>query len=83
MADMAEHRKYSNDDPMVVACRSAIVLAGGHKRLAKKLNRSWQAVYAWEVVPSEHVLTVSRLTGISMHTLRPDIFGSRPERRTG
>jgi hypothetical protein len=80
---MREFRRYSNDDPMVIACRDAIRAAGGPKRLARKLNRTWQAIYAWEVVPVEHVLTVSRLTGISVHKLRPDLMGSRPERRAG
>jgi hypothetical protein len=80
---MARSRRYSNDDPMVVACQAAIIAAGGAKRLARKLNRSWQAIYHWEVVPDEHVLAVSRLTGISVHVLRPDRHGSRPERRAG
>jgi DNA-binding transcriptional regulator YdaS (Cro superfamily) len=80
---MRELRKYSSDDPKVTACRAAILATGGAKRLARKLNLTWQAIYAWEVVPSEHALTVSRLSKISVHTLRPDIFGSRPERRAG
>lgn len=66
---------------MVVACREAIAAAGGHKELAQKLDRTWQAIYAWEVVPMEHALQVSRLSGISVHTLRPDKFGVAPEDR--
>jgi hypothetical protein len=78
---MREFRRYSKDDPKAVACRNAIDKAGGHKVLAQKLNRTWQAIYHWEVVPVEHVLEVSRLTGISVHDLRPDKFGAEPERR--
>ena len=78
---MRVFRKYSHDDPMAVECRNAIKLAGGHKALAEKLNRTWAAIYAWEVVPVEHVLEVSRLTGLSVHDLRPDKFGAEPERR--
>ena len=78
---MRAFRKYSKDDPMALACREAIAAAGGHKPLAKKLERTWAAIYAWEVVPVEHVLEVSRLSGISVHRLRPDKFGAAPEGR--
>jgi Putative antitoxin of bacterial toxin-antitoxin system, YdaS/YdaT len=78
---MRAFRKYSHDDPMVVACREAIRRAGGHKALAEKLNRTWAAIYAWEVVPVEHALEVSRLAELSVHELRPDKFGAEPERR--
>lgn len=78
---MREDRKYSDDDLMVVACRQAIEAAGGIKALAAKLDRSYQAIWHWEVVPMEHVLEVSRLTNISVHALRPDKFGVEPERR--
>lgn len=33
------------------------------------------AVVMWKRVPAAHVLTVERLTGISRHVLRPDVFG--------
>jgi Putative antitoxin of bacterial toxin-antitoxin system, YdaS/YdaT len=78
---MRTFRKYSSDHPMAVACRDAINKAGGYKLLAARLNRTWQAIYHWEVVPTEHVLEVSRLSGISVHVLRPDKFGAEPERR--
>lgn len=66
---------------MAVACKQAIDAAGGVKVLAQKLKRTYQAIYHWEVVPMEHVLAVSRLSGISVHALRPDKFGAEPERR--
>ena len=49
--------------------------AGGAKKLATSLGISRQAVEQWRVVPPERVLSVERITGISRHELRPDIFG--------
>jgi len=45
---MREFRRYSNDDPMVIACRDAIRAAGGPKRLARKLNRTADD---WDCLP--------------------------------
>ena len=38
-----------------------------------------QAISQWERVPAERVLDVERITGISRHELRPDIFGPKDE----
>ena len=43
--------------------------------LADALGLSKQAVYQWDRVPATRVLDVERLTGISRHELRPDLFG--------
>jgi DNA-binding transcriptional regulator YdaS (Cro superfamily) len=43
--------------------------------LAGACKITHSAVWQWERVPAEHVLTVEGLTGISRHELRPDIFG--------
>lgn len=37
------------------------------------------AVSQWDRVPSDHVLTVERLTGIPRDELRPDLYGELPE----
>ena len=48
--------------------------------LAKALGGiSSQAVSQWQRVPVERVLDVERLTGISRHKLRPDIYGAPAE----
>lgn len=49
--------------------------------LAKTLRLFPSAVSQWEGVPPKHVLEVERITGISRHELRPDIFGPAPKKR--
>lgn len=57
-------------------CTKAIKVAGGPAALAKDLGGlTSQAVSQWKKVPAERVLDVERITGISRHDLRPDVFG--------
>lgn len=42
--------------------------------LAEALKISSPAVSQWERVPAERVLDVERITGVSRHDLRPDIY---------
>ena len=42
--------------------------------LARELGISRVAVWRWAMVPERHVPTVARLTGISPHRIRPDIY---------
>jgi DNA-binding transcriptional regulator YdaS (Cro superfamily) len=50
--------------------------AGGPVSLAKALGGiTPQAISQWTKVPAERVLEVERITGVSRHALRPDIFG--------
>lgn len=49
--------------------------------MAAHLGVSRQAVNVWFLrhrVPAERVLEIERLSGISRHELRPDVFGDRP-----
>lgn len=48
--------------------------------LARSLGITHGAISQWDQVPAERVLDVERITGISRHELRPDIFGAKPER---
>ncbi|MDK4703873.1 Cro/CI family transcriptional regulator [Rhizobium sp. CNPSo 4062] len=58
-------------------CDIAKLKAGGPAALAKALGGvTSQAVSQWKKVPAERVLDVERITGISRHELRPDVFGS-------
>lgn len=57
-------------------CERAKNEAGGPAALAKALGGlTSQAVSQWKKIPAERVLDVERLTGISRHDLRPDVFG--------
>jgi len=55
--------------------RDAIRIAGGPRALARSLGITHVAVIRWARVPPLRVLEVERLTGISRHQLRSDIFG--------
>lgn len=59
--------------------RAAADTVGGVVALAAKLGITKSAVSQWERVPAEHVLNVERLTGVSRHVLRPDVFGPPTE----
>lgn len=52
---------------------------GGLGKLAEGLGIKHQAFYSWKKVPAERVLDFERLTGISRHEQRPDIFGPSPQ----
>jgi hypothetical protein len=40
-------------------------------------NVSRQALDLWKKVPPRHVATVSRITGMPAHEIRPDLFSGR------
>lgn len=56
------------------ALRRAIRNAGGLDRIAVPLDISRQAVHKWKRVPANRVLGVERVSGVSRHELRPDIY---------
>ena len=60
----------------------AIEAAGGPSVLATKLGlKGPNVVSNWRArgkVPPEHILALERLSGISRHALRPDVFGPVP-----
>ena len=68
---------------METACSAAKAALGGPVALAKALSDSGrpitsQAVGKWRAVPPEWVLEVERLTSVSRHRQRPDVFGVDP-----
>lgn len=56
------------------ALKRAIACAGGLTALAGPLRISKQAVQQWSEVPPLRVLEVERISGVSRHELRPDIY---------
>jgi DNA-binding transcriptional regulator YdaS (Cro superfamily) len=49
--------------------------AGGVVALARELGIKHTALYSWQRVPAERVLEIERISGISRHDIRPDVFG--------
>jgi DNA-binding transcriptional regulator YdaS (Cro superfamily) len=48
-------------------------IVGNRHQLALRLDVQPSAVHKWRRIPTERVLTVSQITGIPPHELRPDL----------
>lgn len=59
---------------MIEIIRNAAGQVGGIQSLAKQLQIKSQSFYRWRKIPAERVLEIERLTGISRHELRPDLY---------
>ncbi len=56
------------------ALKRAIKAVGGLDGLAVPLGITAQAISQWDEVPALRVLVVERVSGISRHELRPDLY---------
>jgi DNA-binding transcriptional regulator YdaS (Cro superfamily) len=56
------------------ALKRAIDAAGGLAGLAGPLGITIQAISQWDEVPPLRVLAVERVSGVSRHELRPDLY---------
>ena len=63
-------------DPIIEEAASKF---GGIVAMSLALGRSRAAASQWNQIPPEHVLEIERVSGISRHRLRPDIFGESPQ----
>jgi DNA-binding transcriptional regulator YdaS (Cro superfamily) len=63
-------------DEVLAAAREAIRAAGGGAMLARAVNVSKSAVTHWLTngIPAVRVPIVARLSGLSYHQVRPDLF---------
>lgn len=64
------------------ALKRAIAAVSKAETLANELGITPQALSQWETVPPLRVLDVERITGVSRHELRPDLYpiaSSSPE----
>ncbi|MEX2451257.1 MAG: Cro/CI family transcriptional regulator [Rhodospirillales bacterium] len=59
---------------MLSVLESAAHRVGGIGNLADGLGITRQALYQWTRVPAERVIDIERLTGVSRHELRPDLY---------
>lgn len=73
--------RYPLDDPRVIACKKAIRAAGGLTRVGKHFGVTPQAIYKWEIVPADRCFQIEVLSGVSVHELRPDVFGVKLRRK--
>jgi DNA-binding transcriptional regulator YdaS (Cro superfamily) len=60
------------------ALERAIKAVGGLAGLASPLGISMQAISQWDEVPPLRVLAVERISGVSRHDLRPDLYPLEP-----
>lgn len=56
------------------ALKRAVKLSGGQAEFARLIGITAQAVSQWEEVPPLRVLEVERVSGVSRHDLRPDLY---------
>ena len=56
------------------ALEAAIKAAGGAAVIARDLDISTQAISQWKQAPVNRVLDIERISGVSRHILRPDIY---------
>jgi len=58
--------------------QKAVAAAGSQSELARQIQVSQQLIWNWlnrdKKIPSEYVLKLERVSGISRHKWRPDIY---------
>lgn len=63
--------------------RAAIMTVGSQSATARRLGVTQAAVWGWlnrgTPLPAEHVLALEEASGVSRHSLRPDIYGAAPD----
>jgi DNA-binding transcriptional regulator YdaS (Cro superfamily) len=78
---LAESFFFGHITPMDKALREAVRRLGGLRAAGRALGINYQAIQHWDRVPPVRVLEIERLTGVSRHELRPDIYPKEPKRK--
>lgn len=63
------------------ALKRAVDSVGGQAKFARLIGVTAQAVSQWDEVPPLRVLVVERISGVSRHDLRPDLYPLEAEIR--
>lgn len=53
---------------------AAVRVAGNVNRLARLVGVPHQSIYKWRRIPAERVQIIAKMTGLSRHQLRPDLY---------
>jgi DNA-binding transcriptional regulator YdaS (Cro superfamily) len=61
-------------EKMPLPLRRAIDAMGSQLELARALGLPKQSINNWRRIPPHHVIRIEKLTGVSRHDLRPDIY---------
>ena len=61
-------------DTKAEALKRAVDKSGGQAEFARLIGITAQAVSQWDEVPPLRVLAVERVSGVSRHELRPDLY---------
>ena len=64
---------------MIEIVEIAAEKAGGAVALSRELGIKHSSLHSWRRVPAERVLDLERITGVSRHVIRPDVFGPASE----
>jgi hypothetical protein len=65
--------KKPKSSPVGYTIKYVVNKAGGAKVLSEMLGITKQAVYRWKAVPVDHAELVSRLSGLPLAIVRPDL----------
>lgn len=79
---MRNDLKFPDDDPRVIACAKAVERIGGYTKTGRLFGIKAQSIYNWRIVPEFRCLDVAMASGMSVHELRPDVFGVSKHRTT-
>lgn len=67
------------EDPRVSVLKTVLDKAGGPTRVSELLGLHYSAPSKWRKIPAQHCIPLSKVTGVSIFAMRPDVFGTHSE----